>query len=447
MLANILEKAGLPEISGPNRLLIRFPVDCTLEGKHFQEHGGLEKTVAVLRSITGQLWTIQVELAAEAEKALPDGRIGNRITELRKSKWKWSQAELAAKAGVSQATISRIEGLTGPSSKDVRLLAKVAKALDEPLVEILPEGFLEETLQIGAEDTFLAFCPDPFCTANTYGLADDGTASVSWTSKCEYSTAWFDETNFCAACGSDLVKECSNCKRRFGKTIPKFCVNCGNRIRKRPTQEDWENIGALAFFGNIQPSDGLKNFPSPEPDHPPRHTIDAAVIGFTEGTGDRQGMMHDLLVALMRPDGTFHILGRVGAPFSEDERRRFFSDLKDMVVDSDYTEVNEQGPYQMVRPEWVIEISARDLIAKNTRGVPISRMVLNWNKGQKRYVVVHRLPLVAMIVPQYIRRREDKGINPTDLRLEQVIEPVKVPLAGGDPRQVQSRGKTTKKEE
>src|SRR5262249_21318016 len=48
----------------------------------------------------------------------------------------------------------------------------------------------------------------------------------------------------------------------------------------------------------------------------PRHTIDAAVIGFTEGTDDRRGMVHDLLLALMRPDGTFHILGRVGGGFT-----------------------------------------------------------------------------------------------------------------------------------
>ena len=43
----------------------------------------------------------------------------------------------------------------------------------------------------------------------------------------------------------------------------------------------------------------------------PRHSIDAVVIGFTEGTDDRQGMIHDLLIALMRADGCLHVLGHV----------------------------------------------------------------------------------------------------------------------------------------
>jgi len=34
--------------------------------------------------------------------------------------------------------------------------------------------------------------------------------------------------------------------------------------------------------------------------------------------------------------------------------------------------------YQMVRPEWVIEISCLDLISQSTRGAPIDRMVLDW---------------------------------------------------------------------
>jgi hypothetical protein len=167
----------------------------------------------------------------------------------------------------------------------------------------------------------------------------------------------------------------------------------------------------------------------------PRHTIDAAVIGFTEGTDDRQGLLHDLLLALMRPDGTFHILGRVGGGFSEDDRRNFLSDLKDMVVESEYAEVNEQVAYQMVRPEWVIEISVLDLISESTRGAPINRMVLNWNAGDKRYQVIRRMPLVAPISPQFVRRRDDKTICPADLRLQQVADIVEVPLIDRDARQ------------
>lgn len=168
----------------------------------------------------------------------------------------------------------------------------------------------------------------------------------------------------------------------------------------------------------------------------PRHTIDAAVIGFTEGTGDRRGMIHDLLVALIRPDGCLHVAGHVGGGFSNDERRGFLSDLKDSVVESDYIEVNDQVAYHMVRPEWVVEVSVLDLIAETTRGQPIGKMALSWDAAAVRYRIVRRMPLVGMISPQFVRRREDKAVHAADIPLKQVTDLVDVPLADRDARQL-----------
>ena len=168
----------------------------------------------------------------------------------------------------------------------------------------------------------------------------------------------------------------------------------------------------------------------------PRHTIDAAVIGFTEGTDDRRGMVHDLLIALFRPDGCLHVVGHVGGGFSNDERRGFLSDLKDRIVESDYVEVNDQVAYHMVRPEWVIEVSVLDLIAETTRGLPINKMALHWDAAGSRYRIVRRMPLVGMISPQFVRRREDKSVHPADIPLRQVTELVDVPLADRDARQL-----------
>jgi hypothetical protein len=168
----------------------------------------------------------------------------------------------------------------------------------------------------------------------------------------------------------------------------------------------------------------------------PRHTIDAAVIGFTEGTDDRRGMIHDLLLALIRPDGCLHVVGHVGGGFSNDERRGFLSDLKDAVVESDYVEVNDQVAYHMVRPEWVVEVSVLDLIAETTRGLPINKMALQWDAPARRYRNVRRMPLVGMISPQFVRRREDKSVHAADIPLRQVTDLVYVPLADRDARQL-----------
>jgi hypothetical protein len=166
----------------------------------------------------------------------------------------------------------------------------------------------------------------------------------------------------------------------------------------------------------------------------PLYTLDAVVVGFTESTDDRAGMMHDLLLAVRRRDGAYHILCRVGGGFSQDLRRSVLSDLKDMVVDSEYAEVNsDHVAYQMVRPELVIEISCLDLIAQNTRGRPVNRMTLNWNSDENQYQVIRRLPLVSVISPQFLRVREDKSINNVDdTRIGQINDIVPVPMSDAD---------------
>ena len=171
----------------------------------------------------------------------------------------------------------------------------------------------------------------------------------------------------------------------------------------------------------------------------PRHNLDVAVIGFAESAGDRTGMLHDLLVALQRREGTFHVLGRVGGGFKEEQRKEMLSDLKDMVVDSEYSEVSsDHVAYQMVRPEWVVEISCLDLVSQNTRGGPVGRMVLDWhaNNGHSLYKAVRRLPLASVISPQFVRRREDKQVQPTDVRISQVADLVELPQADTDSRQL-----------
>ncbi len=180
-----------------------------------------------------------------------------------------------------------------------------------------------------------------------------------------------------------------------------------------------------------------------------RHTLDAVVIGFTESSDDRQGMMHDLLLAVMRADGTFQVLSRVGGGFSDQQRRDMLSDLKDMVVDSEYAEVNsDYVAYNMVRPDWVVEVDCLDLISHNTRGGNISRMVLDYQcEGKPGYKVVRRLPLATVISPQFVRRREDKRAHPADVRIAQVSDRVEVPQVDVEARQFQAPKSTLMRRE
>lgn len=162
----------------------------------------------------------------------------------------------------------------------------------------------------------------------------------------------------------------------------------------------------------------------------PRHNIDAMVIGFTESTGEREGMLHDLLLGVVRPDGSIHTMARVGGGFSDQQRQELLVDLQGMIVDSEYAEVNsDHVAYRMVEPNWVIEISCLDMISQNTRGGSVDRMVLNYNADERRYEVVRRMPLVSVISPQFIRIRDDKSFDATDARISQVSDLVDVPAA------------------
>ncbi|NNE93112.1 MAG: hypothetical protein HKN23_15825 [Verrucomicrobiales bacterium] len=162
----------------------------------------------------------------------------------------------------------------------------------------------------------------------------------------------------------------------------------------------------------------------------PRHTLDVAVIGFAEGTDDRAGMLHDMLLGIYRTDGTVQVLGRVGGGFSDDQRRDLLSDLRDLVTESEYAEVNsDRVAYEMIRPELVAEISCLDLISQTTRGGTIDRMVLEWEDDNRIWKTARRLPLCSVISPQFIRIRDDKEPNPEDCRFSQLTDIVEIPLA------------------
>jgi hypothetical protein len=150
-----------------------------------------------------------------------------------------------------------------------------------------------------------------------------------------------------------------------------------------------------------------------------RHNIDAAIIGFSEGTEHRKGALHDLLVAVMRSDGTFHEFARVGGGFTEEDRRIIYEEMIRRVVPSDYVAVNnDYVAYDMIHPGPVIEISCLDLLPENSKGDPVKRMVLDWDG--KRYTALSRMPLASVISPQFVRYREDKEANVEDVNIRQI---------------------------
>ncbi len=156
----------------------------------------------------------------------------------------------------------------------------------------------------------------------------------------------------------------------------------------------------------------------------PSHTVDAAIIGYIEGSDDRKGLVKSILVALMRSEGVFQVLGRVGTGFSDVQRSELLEKMRKLEVESEFIEVDSDSmPYKMVKPEIIVEAEFVDLITSTSGGRTIYEMVLTF---EGKYRILRRMPFVSMIHPTFVRFRDDKRATPSDLRISQVSDLVQI---------------------
>lgn len=151
----------------------------------------------------------------------------------------------------------------------------------------------------------------------------------------------------------------------------------------------------------------------------PSITIDAAVIGYTDSSDDPESV-GALLMALLREDGQFQVIGSCGNMPGE-ERRAFKKMMAGKEIASNFRYANSKGAlYRFVKPETVIEFKVTDIQGEDSSGDPIHRMVLE--HGAKGWTTVREMPGASILHPVFVRLRDDKSVNPTDVRVAQVLE-------------------------
>ncbi|MDR2182181.1 MAG: hypothetical protein LBN92_05825 [Treponema sp.] len=162
----------------------------------------------------------------------------------------------------------------------------------------------------------------------------------------------------------------------------------------------------------------------------PRYTIDLAVVGFSEGSGETKGQVRTLLAALMTEDGSFQIVGKCGNGLGDDDRRNLLPKLREMRMESRYIETDSNHvAFQMIRPEIVIEMNINDILFETSSG-PIYNTRLEIKNNEYRRI--GSVPGVSLVFPIFNRIRGDKQVNPADVRLSQVNEIIYNPYAGDD---------------
>jgi hypothetical protein len=157
----------------------------------------------------------------------------------------------------------------------------------------------------------------------------------------------------------------------------------------------------------------------------PSMTLDAVVVGFTDHSDDPE-MVGAMLLAMMREEGQFQLIGSCGGMDSA-TRRALRARLIEMEAPSTFRQASHRGAmYRFVRPELVVEVKVTDVLADESDGGPVMRMVCTYD-AEDGWRAVQRMPGVSILHAVLQRERTDKGVDAVDIRMGQVLERVLVP--------------------
>lgn len=147
--------------------------------------------------------------------------------------------------------------------------------------------------------------------------------------------------------------------------------------------------------------------------------IPMAVIGYSENP-DETSQVRSLLVALIAGDGRYQPVGHVGSGLNDESRTQLHTLLSNAEVPSGYIETDANHvAFHLVRPEIVIEIKVNDVLFESLSG-PVSNPLLEFD-GQS-WSRTGTGAGISIIHPVLVGIRQDKAVNPTDVRLAQIEE-------------------------
>ncbi|MCL2128826.1 MAG: hypothetical protein FWH35_00535 [Treponema sp.] len=189
---------------------------------------------------------------------------------------------------------------------------------------------------------------------------------------------------------------------------PVCCETAGSREQVKELFSKWvdkEGAEGLVVRSELPMVYKLKN----------RHSLNAAVIGFSEGTGDTRSQIRTLLLALLADDGAFEVIGRCpGSGMDLETRKSLYPKLLDMKIESDYTEIDSNHvAFHMIRPEMILELSVNDVIFENSSGRIFNpRLKLNGAS----YCRTGTVPGISLVNPVFTGFKDNEKANDKDLK-------------------------------
>lgn len=153
--------------------------------------------------------------------------------------------------------------------------------------------------------------------------------------------------------------------------------------------------------------------------------IDAAVVGYT-GRAEDPELCRSLLLALVREDGQFQLIGSVGNMGGDEGRRAMMKRVEPLATESTYRHASRDGAlYRFVKPELVVQFRVNDIQSHDPLGDPVVRMVVE-HDPENGWKAIRKMPGVSIYGPVLERVRDDKHVDEVDCRISQVLDRVLV---------------------
>lgn len=165
--------------------------------------------------------------------------------------------------------------------------------------------------------------------------------------------------------------------------------------------------------------------------------VDAVILGFGEHRTAEGAEVRELVVGLVRDDGSLHVLGTVGSGLGPADRIAWLRRLEPMVVPSAFRLANSEGTLcRWVRPEVVVQLRVSDVLDADARDGVLRRMVLR--HGPDGYTPEGLADFVSLLFPVFDRERPDKPVDAAHVGVAQVYaylpdEPAEVEAAAKNP--------------
>jgi hypothetical protein len=151
----------------------------------------------------------------------------------------------------------------------------------------------------------------------------------------------------------------------------------------------------------------------------PRHTIDVAIIGFTEGDGDNRGKLREILFALQHENGMFQVIGKTGNGFSVAQKADLFALLSGMPADSSYIETDSRNvAFKMVQPKLAVEIGFSDILTESASGERKQNPMITFDESG--YIPSSPCKGISMLHAVFERLREDKQVDAVNTGISQL---------------------------